>query len=49
MKVALQSEVVAVYDLADIVLGTDGADDIRLRLEIVRNPGVIKNPLSVRV
>ena len=49
MKVALQSEVVAVYDLADIVLGTDGADDIRLRLEIVRNPGVTKNPLSVRV
>lgn len=49
MRVEIQSEVVAVYDLADIVLGTDGADDIRLRLEIVRNPGRGKNPLSVRV
>ena len=46
MRVEILSEVVAVYDLAGIVLGTDG---IRLRLEIVRNPGVTKNPLSVRV
>jgi hypothetical protein len=49
MALKIEAEVVAVYDLASIPAGTDDADDIRLRLEIVRNVTVSGKPLSARV
>lgn len=49
MALKIEAEVVAVYDLASVPAGTDDADDIRLRLEIVRNVTANSKPLSVRV
>lgn len=49
MALKVEAEIVAVYDLASIPAGTDDADDIRLRLEIVRNVAASSRPLSARV
>lgn len=42
-------EIVAVYDLENIVPCDDDADEIRLRLEVIRDFQVPNDPLAVRV
>ena len=49
MDIMIETEVVAVYDLKCIPVLTGEADDIRLRLEIVRNVSANHKPLSVKV